>query len=225
VGLTFTECEFIDCLFIGANFVETEFHRCKFVNCNFYKASLSECYIDPATVVFDSAYRKMAANIGVHIYQQLFANASNTLQASFAQKADFEFRRWKRWQLKYDLKIGKISQLDRARDWVASFVYEWIAGFGYRPWRYVCATVAFFTIMSFVNMRILPGKLTVNGVQSGEVTFADSVFYTYSIMTVLGFSSIVPATSLAKILAVVEALLGVGWLGVFTSVLVRRFIK
>ena len=223
--LTFTECQFEDCLFIGSTFKNVEFHRCKFNNCNFYKTTFDNCYIDPATISFHKKYRHEAANIGVHIYQQLFENSSKSRQSDFEIKADFEFRRWKRWQLRYDQKVGKINQIDRALKWSSSLAYECLAGFGYKPWRFVIATILVFTTVSFFNMNVLPGALKHEGLDVGDITLSDSIFYTYSMMTALGFSTIVPVTDFAKILAVSEALIGIGWLGIFTSLLVKRFIK
>jgi hypothetical protein len=224
-GVTFTECRFEDCLFIGSTFSNVEFHRCKFINCNLFKTTFDNCYIDPVIIYFDKKYRRFAANIGVHIYQQLYENSSKTRQSDFAMKADFEFRRWKRWQLRYDQKVGKINRFDRALKWSSSLAYEWLAGFGYKPWRFVIATVLVFTTVSLLNMNVLPGALTHDGTTVGNMTLPDAIFYTYSMMTALGFSTIVPKTDFAKILAVSEALVGIGWLGIFTSLLVKRFIK
>lgn len=103
--------------------------------------------------------------------------------------------------------------------------YELLAGFGYRPWRFVVATVVLFTILSLLNKYLLEGSLNYNGQILSRITLPDSIFFTYSMMTALGFSTLVPVTSFAKILAVSEALVGIGWLGIFTSPLVRRFIK
>lgn len=223
--ITFTECSFEDCLFIGAHFAKTDFHRCEFINCNFYKANFDTCYIDPGTIVFDKRYRRIAANVGVDTYQQLFENSSKARQTDFARIADFEFRRWKRWQLRFDQKAGKISRLDRVLKTGQSVLYEWSAGFGYKPWRFVIATILVFTAVSVLNMNTLPGALQHDGRIIGHLTLADSIFYTYSMMTVLGFSTITPETNFAKLLAVSEALVGIGWLGIFTSLLVKRFIK
>jgi hypothetical protein len=223
--LTFTACQFEDCLFIGSRFINVEFHRCKFINCNFYKASFDNCYIDPATLSFDRRFRRQASNICVGVYQQLYENSSNTRQVDFARTADFEFRRWKRWQLRFDHEDGRISRFDRVLKWCASLAYEFVAGFGYKPWRFVVATLLLFTSMSMLNMGVLSNAVLHESTVVNHMTFADAVFYTYSMMTVLGFSTIVPVTNFAKILAVSEALLGIGWLGIFTSLLVKRFIK
>src|SRR5436190_2876959 len=53
--VTFTECHFEDCLFIGSKFDSVEFHRCTFRNCNLYKVTFENCYIDPSSFVFDKS--------------------------------------------------------------------------------------------------------------------------------------------------------------------------
>jgi hypothetical protein len=223
--MTFTNCHFEDSLFIGSKFLNVEFHRCKFVNCNFYKTEFENCYIDPHTISFDKVYRRQMANIGVHLYHQLYQDASKSRQSSFEVKADIEFRRWKRWQLRYDQKSGKITAFGGLREYFFSVIYELVAGFGYNPWRFVVATVVLFTAFSLFNINILPGALKQDGQIIQQMTVPDAIFYTYSMLTALGFSTIVPDTGFAKILAVSEALIGIGWLGVFTSLLVKKFIK
>lgn len=223
--VTFTECHFEDCLFIGAKFIHVEFHRCNFVNCNFYKASFDGCYIDPRSLSFDKKYHKSAANLGVDIYQGLYDNSVRSGQVDFARFADFEFRRWKRWQLAFDRKIGKIDGWDRWTKYAASLLYECVAGFGYKPLRFVLTTILLFTAVSCFNKYALSSALLVDGAKLTHLGWSDAVFYTYSTMTVLGFSTILPATSAAKLLAVTEALMGVGWLGIFTALLVKRFVR
>lgn len=222
---TFTNCKFEDCLFIGSNFMEVQFHRCKFTNCNFYKTKFENCYIDPRTISFDKVYRKKSANVGVHLYQQLFENSASTRQPTFEREADIEFRKWQRWQLSYDQESGKIDAVERYCKFIASTVYELATGFGYRPWRFIVTTLIVFTIISIVNMKLLPGSLRIENNIITRFSLPDAIFYTYSMLTVLGFSTIIPISALAKILAVTEALVGVGWLGLFTSILVKRFIR
>jgi hypothetical protein len=187
--------------------------------------TFEECYLDPGAIDIDKSYRIAHANIGVHLYQQLYEDAAKQRQSDFAMKADIEFRKWKRWQLVYDEHVGKIGRGERIAKTTFSILYELLTGFGYRPLRFIVATLALFTAVSLFNMIVLPERIKIDGNLVGDVGFADSVFYTFSMMTVLGFSTIVPQTSFAKILAVAQALAGVGWLGLFTSLLVKRFIK
>jgi hypothetical protein len=100
-----------------------------------------------------------------------------------------------------------------------------LCGFGYRPVRFVIWTVAFFIVIAAGNVWAFRDGLTINGSQISSPDFVDSLYFTFSILTVLGFSFIFPVTSFAKIVTVFEALLGVGWMGMFTSILVKRFLK
>lgn len=223
--VTFTECVFTDCLFIGATFEHVEFHRCKFINCNFYKVTITNCYLDPVTISLDRVYRKKHANIGVHLYQQIYDNSAQAGQYGFEREADIQFRKWKRWQLKFDHASGKLTCWEYIAATISSVVYEWVAGFGYKPLRFVVSTILLFTAFSFLNMKFLSGQLRHNGELIQSLNFYDSVFYTYSVMTALGFSSIIPETSCAKILTIFETLCGISWIGIFTALLVKRFIK
>jgi hypothetical protein len=224
-NVTFTSCQFEDCLFIGSIFSNIEFHRCTFTNCNFYKAEFANCYIDPLTISFDRRYRRVAANVGVQLYHQLLENGSSTKQSRFEMTADIEFRKWRRWQLRYDYRSAKITRWGFAAEWLRSCLYEYAAGFGYRPLRFVVATILLFSAISILNAHMLPGALQQDGQVVERMTIADSVFYTYSMLTALGFSTIIPTTAFARVLAVFEALTGIGWLGIFTSLLVKRFIR
>jgi hypothetical protein len=222
---TFTDCVFTDCLFIGSTFQSVQFHRCRFINSNFYKAAFQDCYLDPGSIVLDSAYRKTHANVGTELFQSLLEDSSRSRQADFAMRADIEFRRWKRWQLSYDEKQGKITRWHRHRQAFLSRAYEWLSGFGYKPLRFILWTIVIFIGFSVLNKFVLKGQLVVNGDVVQTISWIDSIFYTFSMMTVLGFSTVIPQTEAAKLLAVSEALIGVGWLGLFTSLLVKRFTK
>jgi hypothetical protein len=223
--VTFTNCIFEDSLFIGTNFREVQFHNCAFINCNFYKADVVECYLNPESIRFDNQYKKTAANIGVYFFQKLLENSSKTKQPFFEIDADIKFRQWKRAQLFYDYRKEKINTAQLALNFARSLSYEVICGFGYRPLRFAIVTTILFITIALINFWTLTDGLSVNGVAVRRLDIVDSIFYTFSILTVLGFSSIVPNGSFAKIATVFEALAGVGWMGVFTSLLVKRFLK
>ena len=224
-SVTFTNCNFEDCLFIGTTFDNVHFHNCHFTNCNFFKAEIVECYFDPNSVRFDNSYKKTAANIGVQFFQQLLENSSRTRQPFFEIDADIMFRRWKRAQLRYDYSQNKIGGPKFAISYARSWLYELLCGFGYRPLRFAAWTIVLFLLVAIVNLAVFTRGLTVNGAEVQRLGLVNSIFFTFSVMTVLGFSSIVPIGSIAKILTVLEALGGVGWMGIFTSVLVKRFLK
>lgn len=223
--VTFTDCVFEDCLFVGTSFLGVEFHHCKFINCNFSKAKFIEAYLNPNCFSFGWRIWWHYANTGVGLFQELYENSSKSRQADFEATADFNLRKWARWQQKYELQRKNINIIQLALKVISSFISEWTTGFGYRPLRFIITTLLFFTAMSFMNMHFLLFSLKSDSGIINRMSWPDAIFYTYSLMTALGFSSIIPITSFAKIAAVGEGLCGIGWLGIFTSLLVKRFTR
>lgn len=223
--VTFKNCHFEDCLFIGSKFIDVQFHQCKFRNCNFYKSSFENCYIDPSSVEFDGRYKKTAANVAVHVFQNLLDNSSDMNQSEFVMHADIRFRQWKRAQIKYDKNSGKIDSYKANWRFVKSYIYEIFAGFGYKPFRFFAWTVIAFLGVSIINHIFISEHLVINGKSGVDANFIDSMFYSFSILTILGFSTITPNGEIAKLVTVFEALVAIGWLGILTALLVKRFTR
>lgn len=223
--VTFTNCTFEDCLFLGTQFSEVEFHSCSFVDCNLWKARFTQVYLNPDCIKLDQRFKTEAANAGISVFQALLSNFANERQDQFYMAADMHFRRWKRYQIWHDFRRKHLTRTEAWWRWSSSIIYERLAGFGYRPFRFFCATVVLFFAVSCMNYWLIGDAVDIGNLRAHHASFVDSVFYTFSIMTVLGFSSIVPATDVAKILAVSEALVAIGWLSIFTSILVKRFLR
>ena len=224
--ITFMDCTFEDCLFIGTQLSKVEFHGCVLINCNFWKIRLAGVYLHPEKVQFAHRFRVEAANVGISIFHAMLANFAEDRQDYFFMHADIRFRRWKRYQIWHDLREERKTRGEAWWEWISSFIYEYVAGFGYRPLRFVLWTLALFIAVSFINYAVIGDALQVAGVSPGSsISFVDSIFYSFSVLTVLGFSSITPSTDGAKLLTVLEALASIGWLGMFTAVLVKRFLR
>ena len=221
VRVTFIDCTFEDCLFVGTRFSEVEFHGCKFVDCNMWKARFRQVYLDPDTIRFDHRFKVEAANTGISVFQALLTNFADERQDQFYMRADIRFRRWKRYQIWSDVRRKRISRAAGLWSWLCSITYEVLAGFGYRPLRFLWSTVVLFLGFALLNHRFINDAVQING--APPVSFVDTIFYTFSILT--GFSSVVPVTDIAKLLTVMEALAAIGWLGIFTSILVKRFLR
>lgn len=223
--LTFTECTFEDCLFNGSRFREVEFHKCRFVDTSMWKAKFEQCYLDPRTIRLDRRYRVEAANVPVTMYQALLSNYSNERQDAFYADADIQFRRWKRYQLDWDIRSGKVDRMPGEWAKLKSLTYDVLAGYGYKPVRLFGFTILFFLAISLLNHFLIGADLVVNGARPATSSIVDSIFYSFSVLTVLGFSTVVPDSPFAKMLTVFEALAAIGWLSIFTSVLVKRFLR
>ncbi len=223
--ITFSQCIFKDCIFIGSQFEEVEFHECEFINCNFWKAKFERCYINPASIYLDKQYREIAANVGVSLYQSLLRNYLNAGQDKHYAIADIEFRRWSRYQWKYEIKEGKIAYWRGYLRVLSSWGSDVFAGYGYKPFRFAMTTIVLFVMISTLNHFVIGSDLLVNGQRPQSMSFVDSIYYSFSVLTVLGFSMIVPDSQFAKLLTVFEAFGAIAWLAVFTAVLVKRFFR
>ena len=239
--ITFTDCFFEDCLFTGAHLNEVEFHGCRIVNCNLWKVRLTRVYLRPEKVRFAKRFRVEAANVGISAYHSMLSNFAEERQDKFFMEADIKFRRWTRYQIWHDLRVEKKTLQEALWSWACSILHEYITGFGYRPWRFLFWTLVLFFAVSYLNYTLIGDAIKATDLAStlappaselqgevglsGHASFIDTVFYTFSILTVLGFSSVTPMSDFAKILSVMEALAAIGWLGIFTAVLVKRFLR
>jgi hypothetical protein len=239
--VTFTDCTFEDCLFTRAHLSGVEFHGCELVNCTLWKIRLSRVYLRPEKVKFARRFRVEAANVGISIFQAMLSNFTEERQDHFFMLADIRFRRWKRYQIWHDRREERKTTREAWWEWLCSITHEGLAGFGYRPLRFFMWTLGLFLAVSYMNYVLIGGAIQVvrdTGIASaaaagapvtpsvrGHASFVDSVFYSFSVLTVLGFSSVTPSSEGAKILTVIEALASTGWLGIFTAVLVKRFLR
>ena len=160
--ITFTDCHFEDCIFQGSFFHEVEFHKCKFVNCNMWKAKFEKCYLDPATISLDRRYRVDASNVGVTMYQALLANYADERQDSFYALADIQFRRWKRYQLNFEIRKKNVDYVPGQWRRFKNFVFGITAGYGYKPARFFCVTVIVFLAISMLNHCLIGNDLLIN---------------------------------------------------------------
>lgn len=227
---TFVDCTFEDCLFIGAYLDDVEFHGCKLINCNFWKIRLRRVYLHPDKVKFAHRFHVEAANIGISLYHAMLSNFAEERQDLFFMLADIKFRRWKRYQIWHDLREQRKTRAEAWWEWISSITHEGIAGFGYRPLRFFMVTIMLFLAVSGLNYFLIGDAIkvadaTATAGASAHASFIDAIFYSFSVLTVLGFSTVTPLSGGAKILTVVEALASIGWLGIFTAVLVKRFLR
>jgi hypothetical protein len=223
--LTFQDCKFVDCLFIGTIFESVEFHGCRFDDCNFWKSKFTNVYLDPDCIYLDDRFKNEASNTGVLLFQALLSNFEEDRQDEFFMKADIRFRQWKRYQIPYDLSHKRISKFGAKWKCATSMTYELVAGFGYKPARFFITTIVAFLGVSLLNYHYIGSQIIVNGSKLQQVGIVDAIFYSFSILTVLGFSTVTPVTDAAKLATVFEALASIGWLGMFTSILVKRFLR
>lgn len=224
-GIEFRRCKFVDCLFIGAKFLSCEFHDCHFEGCNPYKASFENTYIDPK--VFENTLdAKKHSNIGVWLFQQLLENSVKCQQPEYAQTARYLFNKWLRYQHAYEYSCKQIGFREYVRKWLPSFLYDILAGYGIRLLPFFRLTIFILLLVTVVNYLLWPHfgmskAMPVDGIGSWIMSF----YYSVVTMTTLGYGDVTPSTITGMFAASLEALLGLMWLSLLASIVVKRVLK
>ncbi len=225
IGVEFRKCVFEDCLFLSCEFDRCEFHHCKFTCCNLHKVRFVSTYVDPQ--IFVGIFNPVKhANIGVHVFQQLRSNALSTHQPDFFQTADWQFRVWLRyeWLSKWHRGDCKFSEMawPVARNWL----YEFLLGYGHSLKRFSFWSALLFVGLVAFNtwfwpnlvMKVPPEIANVNG-------NVKAVYFTLITLTTLGYGDITPTTAVGMMVAGTEALLGLVWFGMLTSIIVKKVFR
>ena len=231
-NVTINRCRFEDCLFIGSVFEHCEFHDCKFINCNFHKVTFSSCYIDPSTIYLDKCYRKTHTNVGTHLFQELLVNSKLRHQAKFADAAELQFRRWRRWQRAFEAKREKEA---KRRNWVwlkkrgfvcKELLVDLTIGYGIKPINFVISSVILLLAMS----AIVDVSWASLGLVNGDVPverdgYLHSIYYTTVVITTLGFGDLTPSLAVGRFLSLLYSLFGVVWLSVLAAMVIRKVVR
>ena len=224
-GIVFRNVKFENCLFLSTEFVDCEFHNTTFDGCNPYKATFERCYIDPA--VFEGVIdKKRHANVGIYLFQQLYSNARNTNQRGHLNTADFNLHKWERYNLTNNRRRNRVGPLRYWTAWSTNVAHYLLLGYGIKP--------IFFFVWTLLLMG---GVIAFNSWQWDEYTvinaqgqvadgsFVKSLFFTVGAVTTAGFGDLSPTSSVGRVVASAEMFIGVVWLGMLASLLVKRFAR
>jgi hypothetical protein len=190
------------------------------------------------------SYRNTATNVGLDLYQQLFKNASETHQPEYAADADIFRRRWRRWQLIWELKKEKKFRLPQFFNIASNWLYDLVAVYGYGPGRFAFVSAVIFCLLAkviqitwpYLGMSFQKNELKVEwlspclsaaGAQTAwqQISFTDALYNLLLLMTTLGADGVVPTTGIGKLFVIGSALFGMSWFSLFTAILVRRVIR
>ena len=222
-GITFTRCTFEDCLFVTTQFINCEFHECIFRGCNTHKIVFKETYIDPS--IFQGMLdKKKRSNIGVHLFQQLYKNAMNTEQPKYARTAEFNMRKWERYDLDYKYPGWKKLHTSCFQEWTTNVLSYILVGYGIRA-RFWLFWVMLVGLLSALTNYIWWDCLDVAGPdgQGVDHTFVGVLFYTAS--TLGGFGNLGPGSTVGRLVFMTEAGFGLIMLGLFLRWLVKLALR
>ena len=222
-GFEFRQCHFRDCLFIDAVFDNCEFHQCTFEGSNPHKKTLNKTYIDPTS--FEGIVnKKNYSNVGIHLFHELYDNAIKTNQPRFARAAEFNMRKWERYD--FDRKHPKLCKFKGVQffEWLAN-VLSWIfVGYGIRA-KFWMAWASFFCALAVLINYIFWDSLAITDATNTIVQrdLIDVCFYT---LTTFGaFNVLAPTSDIGKIVFVGQTGFGLFVFALFVRWLLRLAMR
>ena len=222
--IEFQNCDFEDCLFIGSLIEKCSFRNCSFSNCNFFRCDIENCFVNPKSFG-NCVDQYIDPNIGVSLYQELLQNSRQLAQPEFAREAQFQLRRWTRFQKQKEVKDGKKGFIEKIKSCASislSWVAEITAGYGLRLIRFSATSIGFVFATSVANYCFRsPLGLMLNG--NPIDSFVEAVYFSVIVITSLGFGDITPTTPLGQVIVSLEAVGGFFMFAVLASMLYRRF--
>ena len=222
-GITFRGCTFEDCLFMSTRFINCEFHNCKFIGCNPQKIEFINTYIDPEVFVgmIDEVKH---SNIGIHLFQRLYKNAMETEQPKFVRTAEFNMRKWERYDLNYKYPGWNKFRGACFRIWSTNILSYLFVGYGLRAkfWFFWAVLMGVFWVTA---NYFLWDCLDVVGRDDMAIkrNLIDVLFYT--VTTLGGSGDLVPRSDVGKLLFLFQAGVGLFIVGLSLRWLVRLAIR
>ena len=188
--------------------------------------SFTHTYIDPRVFV-STIDPKKYSNIGVWLFWQLFQNSAQIHQPDFARTAQYQFEKWQRYQYNYEYTKGEMPLGRYLSKWILNWLFDKSLGYGIRMVPFIRLTALLLTVMWLINYYCWEALgLHVNVTTSGVVhSWPIAFYYTVVTMTTLGYGDITPTTSTGMILASIEAMIGLLWLSVLASIIIKRLTK
>ena len=222
-GIIFRNCTFIDCLFVSTRLVECEFHGCEFIGSNPYKIRLIDTYIDPEVFV-DKLHRVKHWNIGIGLFQQMYNNATNAHQPKFARSAEYNMRKWERYELDHRVRQKELPKHKYVWKWSMN-ILSWVgSGYGIRPgfllgW---ATLLAFLAVMfNFLCWNAL--EITDDGGIGIQGNWVNVLFYTANSLS--GFGKFAPESDLGKLAFVTQTGIGLTIIALFLRWFLRITLR
>jgi len=211
---TFSRCYFRRTAFRNCDIVNSKFESCEFPNARLESSRLDFASFRNCEIEFSSIALRDDANPQAleRICRNLKLNAMSMGRFADASDLAYHERTYERhvlYRQAFPRGGGKPRRRGRAIVlWLDSMLFNWLWGYGERPWRLALGMLV--AIFGFGTLQFaldgLPGHGWWEHVYFSGVTFAS-----------IGYGDLVPHGPLPRVLAVLEGLLGITFLGMLIA--------
>ena len=105
-------------------------------------------------------------------------------------------------------------------------LYDLFAGYGLRTSPFIGWTLIIFVLIIFANHTLWDSfgmKSDLVGI--GKPNLITTFYYTVITLSTLGYGDITPSTSLGMALAGIESILGIIWLAILASIIIKKIVR
>jgi hypothetical protein len=171
--------------------------------------------------------KKRYANIGVHLFQQLYRNSAEMLQPDFSNLAEYEFKKWQRYELGSKWRNREPHKWRIARRWTRNLFFFLVSGYGLKPFRVVMWLLAILTGVIVFNYNCWSSfdfhSNSGLGVEAPSLPLA--IYYSVVTLTTLGYGDITPQSSFGLLATSIEVIFGLVGLAMLASALIKKVLR
>lgn len=225
IGCNLSQASFAECYFRRALFEHCDIVNAKFSASDFSNARLDRCRLDFSTFsgcelrLSDIAFRKDAPpQTLARVCRNLKLNAMSLGHFTDASELTYAERNYERQVLRQQALapgIGPFARLRALALWLDAVLFNWIWGYGERPWRLTMAMIA--AILAFGTLQFaldaVPGRDWWEHVYFSGITFLT-----------IGYGDLAPIGFLPRLLAIVEGVAGILFIGMLIASATKKIM-
>jgi ion channel/pentapeptide repeat protein len=218
---SFAHCYFRRTAFQNCDIVNSKFESCEFPNARFEAsrldfASFRSCEIEIDSIAFPQG---ASPHVLARICRNLKLNAMAMGHFLDASELAYRERTYERHML-HRRAFPRPGEPVRGRlhamaMWLDSLLFNWLWGYGERPWRLVPSML--FMILAFGTLQYaldgIPGRGWWEHVYFSGITFCS-----------VGYGDLVPEQPIPRTLAITEGILGITFLGLLIASATKRIM-
>lgn len=225
IGCNLSQASFTDCYFRRAVFENCDIVNAKFSASDFSNGRLERCRLDFSTFhgcelrLGDIIFRKDAPpQTLARVCRNLKLNAMSLGHFTDAGELAYAERNYERQVLRQHALahgIGPAARLRALAFWLDAVLFNWIWGYGERPWRLTLAMIA--TMLAFGTLQYsldaVPGHDWWEHVYFSGITFLT-----------IGYGDLAPVGALPRLVAVVEGVTGILFIGMLIASATKKIM-
>lgn len=225
IGCNLSQASFAECYFRRAAFRDCDIVNAKFSASDFSNGRLERCRLDFALFtgcelrLDDITFRKDAPpQTLARVCRNLKLNAMSLGHFTDASELTFAERNYERQVLRQRALapgIGPIARLRALAFWLDSMLFNWIWGYGERPWRLTLSMIA--AILAFGTLQY-----ALDGVPGRD--WWEHVYFSGITFLTIGYGDLAPVGFLPRLVAIVEGVAGILFIGMLIASATKKIM-